>query len=191
MNSKIQRKNLLFLSLASYCHLISSIPITSIQSKHHISLRNKAILDKESHSMPMQLRQRKGLNVRGGTNQNGPVDSDSSPVFNGTNTSPTNDEHTKSDMAPVNKSSKSSSLSKFRNTIFPIYGHEVKKFLLMSSIKFGVIMALTLTRDTKDTLVVTQCGAEAIAFLKVRHICFVLLICIPCVLSFLFTILSF
>ena len=29
-------------------------------------------------------------------------------------------------------------------------------------------MALTLTRDTKDTLVVTQCGAEAIAFLKVR-----------------------
>eukprot|EP00536_Pseudo-nitzschia_multiseries_P008057 jgi/Psemu1/240837/estExt_Genewise1.C_1980037 len=28
-------------------------------------------------------------------------------------------------------------------------------------------MALTLTRDTKDTLVVTQCGAEAIAFLKI------------------------
>eukprot|EP00527_Entomoneis_sp_CCMP2396_P001767 CAMPEP_0198148786 /NCGR_PEP_ID=MMETSP1443-20131203/43264_1 /TAXON_ID=186043 /ORGANISM="Entomoneis sp., Strain CCMP2396" /LENGTH=466 /DNA_ID=CAMNT_0043813587 /DNA_START=570 /DNA_END=1973 /DNA_ORIENTATION=- len=28
-------------------------------------------------------------------------------------------------------------------------------------------MALTLTRDTKDTLIVTQCGAEAIAFLKI------------------------
>ena len=60
------------------------------------------------------------------------------------------------------------SASKFRAAVFPIYGAEVKKFLLMGSIKFFVIMALTLTRDTKDTLVVTQCGAEAIAFLKVR-----------------------
>jgi ATP/ADP translocase len=59
-------------------------------------------------------------------------------------------------------------LYKVRNTIFPIYGSEVTKFLLIGSIKFFVILALTLTRDTKDTLVVTQCGAEAIAFLKVR-----------------------
>ena len=64
-----------------------------------------------------------------------------------------------------------SALVKFRNTIFPIYGkEEVKKFLLLGSIKFFIILALTLTRDTKDTLVVTQCGAEAIAFLKVRFI---------------------
>lgn len=54
-----------------------------------------------------------------------------------------------------------------REAIFPIYGNEVRKFLLMGAIKFFVIMALTLTRDTKDTLVVTQCGAEAIAFLKI------------------------
>jgi hypothetical protein len=55
-----------------------------------------------------------------------------------------------------------------RRTLFPIHGEdEVTKFLLMGSIKFFIIMALTLTRDTKDTLVVTQCGAEAIAFLKV------------------------
>ena len=55
-----------------------------------------------------------------------------------------------------------------RQAIFPIYGnHEVTKFLLIGSIKFFIILALTLTRDTKDTLVVTQCGAEAIAFLKV------------------------
>jgi AAA family ATP:ADP antiporter len=33
--------------------------------------------------------------------------------------------------------------------------------------KFFIILALTLTRDCKDTLVVTQCGAEAIAFLKI------------------------
>jgi ATP:ADP antiporter, AAA family len=56
-----------------------------------------------------------------------------------------------------------------RRTLFPIYGEkEVTKFLLIGSIKFFIILALTLTRDTKDTLVVTQCGAEAIAFLKVR-----------------------
>ena len=62
-----------------------------------------------------------------------------------------------------------SRIAAIRRTIFPIHGsHEVKKFLLIGSIKFFVIMALTLTRDTKDTLVVTQCGAEAIAFLKVR-----------------------
>ena len=54
-----------------------------------------------------------------------------------------------------------------RETLFPIEGDEAKKFLLIGSIKFFIIMALTLTRDTKDTLVVTQCGAEAIAFLKV------------------------
>jgi AAA family ATP:ADP antiporter len=33
--------------------------------------------------------------------------------------------------------------------------------------QFFIILALTLTRDCKDTLVVTQCGAEAIAFLKI------------------------
>jgi len=60
-----------------------------------------------------------------------------------------------------------------RRTLFPIYGkEEVHKFLLIGSIKFFIIMALTLTRDTKDTLVVTQCGAEAIAFLKVRNVFF-------------------
>ena len=59
-------------------------------------------------------------------------------------------------------------LSKVRNAVFPIYGsQEVTKFLLIGSIKFFIILALTLTRDTKDTLVVTQCGAEAIAFLKI------------------------
>jgi hypothetical protein len=61
-------------------------------------------------------------------------------------------------------------VSKLRAAVFPIYGSEVNKFLLMGSIKFFVIMALTLTRDTKDTLVVTQCGAEAIAFLKVSAV---------------------
>jgi len=58
--------------------------------------------------------------------------------------------------------------TRVRETIFPIHGkQEVIKFLLLGSIKFFIILALTLTRDTKDTLVVTQCGAEAIAFLKI------------------------
>ena len=61
----------------------------------------------------------------------------------------------------------SSFLTRARQTVFPIYGNEVTKFLLIGSIKFFIILALTLTRDTKDTLVVTQCGAEAIAFLKI------------------------
>ena len=65
---------------------------------------------------------------------------------------------------------KTSRLVKLRQTLFPIHGqHEVTKFLLIGSIKFFIILALTLTRDTKDTLVVTQCGSEAIAFLKVRQ----------------------
>lgn len=57
-----------------------------------------------------------------------------------------------------------------RNVLFPIHGDEVKKFLLIGSIKFFVILALTLTRDNKDTMVVTACGAEAIAFLKVSWV---------------------
>uniref|UniRef100_A0A7S4JV62 ADP,ATP carrier protein n=1 Tax=Odontella aurita TaxID=265563 RepID=A0A7S4JV62_9STRA len=61
-----------------------------------------------------------------------------------------------------------SSLARFRRTVFPIYGREeAKKFFLVGSIKFFVIMALTLTRDLKDTMLVTQCGAEAISFLKI------------------------
>jgi TLC ATP/ADP transporter len=60
------------------------------------------------------------------------------------------------------------SWEKIKTTIFPIYGrHERTKFLLLGSIKFFIILALTLTRDAKDTLVVPQCGAEAIAFLKI------------------------
>eukprot|EP00984_Skeletonema_dohrnii_P001575 scaffold489_cov116-Skeletonema_dohrnii-CCMP3373.AAC.3 len=58
--------------------------------------------------------------------------------------------------------------SAIRNALFPIHGkEEVTKFLLIGSIKFFVILALTLTRDNKDTMVVTECGAEAIAFLKI------------------------
>ncbi len=75
-------------------------------------------------------------------------------------------EHTTATTATT-ESSTSSWRSKLRDALFPIYGDEVIKFLLIGSIKFFVILALTLTRDNKDTMVVTECGAEAIAFLKV------------------------
>lgn len=71
--------------------------------------------------------------------------------------------------AANNKNNKHASGSAIRNALFPIHGkEEVTKFLLIGSIKFFVILALTLTRDNKDTMVVTEVGAEAIAFLKVR-----------------------
>ena len=45
--------------------------------------------------------------------------------------------------------------------------HEMPKFFAMSFLMFCIIYVFTLTRDTKDTLIVTNCGAESIAFLKV------------------------
>ena len=44
--------------------------------------------------------------------------------------------------------------------------------------KFCIIFVLTLTRDMKDTLIVTQCGAEAIAFLKIYGV-------LPCATLFI------
>jgi AAA family ATP:ADP antiporter len=56
----------------------------------------------------------------------------------------------------------------FRDTVFPLYGQqEVHKFFAMGMIKFLVVFVLTITRDVKDTLIVTHCGAESIAFVKV------------------------
>ena len=70
--------------------------------------------------------------------------------------------------AANNKNKTHASSSAIRNVLFPIHGKEEgTKFLLIGSIKFFVILALTLTRDNKDTMVVTEVGAEAIAFLKV------------------------
>lgn len=57
---------------------------------------------------------------------------------------------------------------RLRDALFPIYGgREVGKFLALAGIQFFIIFVLTLTRDLKDTLIITSCGAEAISFLKV------------------------
>lgn len=52
-------------------------------------------------------------------------------------------------------------------TIFPVYPKELVKFFSLSFMMFWIIFVFTMTRDTKDTLIVTNCGAEAISFLKV------------------------
>lgn len=51
--------------------------------------------------------------------------------------------------------------------VLPIYPAELPKFLSLSFMMFWIIYIFTISRDTKDTLIVTNCGAEAIAFLKV------------------------
>ena len=53
-----------------------------------------------------------------------------------------------------------------RKLIWPIYGYELKKFLPLSLIMFGILFNYTLLRDTKDALIVNSAGAGAISFLK-------------------------
>lgn len=51
--------------------------------------------------------------------------------------------------------------------LVPLYPSELPKFLALSSMMFWIVLIFTIARDTKDTLVVTSSGAEAISFLKV------------------------
>jgi len=51
--------------------------------------------------------------------------------------------------------------------ILPVLPSELPKFFALSFMMFWIIYIFTIARDTKDALIVTNCGAEAIAFLKV------------------------
>lgn len=62
---------------------------------------------------------------------------------------------------------------------FPISRSEFPHFLSMSSMMFLFIYVFTTVRDTKDTLVVSNCGAEAIPFLKLYGV-------MPCAFLFIF-----
>lgn len=53
-----------------------------------------------------------------------------------------------------------------RKVLWPIYNHELKKFLPLAFIMFCILFNYTLLRDTKDTIVVNSAGAGAISFLK-------------------------
>ena len=56
--------------------------------------------------------------------------------------------------------------SKIRSILFPIHKSELKIFLPMVIMMFSFLLNYTIMRDTKDTLILTQAGAEAIPFLK-------------------------
>lgn len=57
--------------------------------------------------------------------------------------------------------------SKWRAFFWPIHAFELKKILPMFLMFFCISFNYTILRDTKDTLIVTSAGAEAIPFLKV------------------------
>lgn len=55
---------------------------------------------------------------------------------------------------------------KWRSFLWPVHGYELKKLLPMFFMFFCISFNYTILRDTKDTLIVTAAGAEAIPFLK-------------------------
>lgn len=55
---------------------------------------------------------------------------------------------------------------RWRQLLWPIHRHELKKFLPLGLIMFGILFNYTLLRDTKDALVVNAAGAGVIPFLK-------------------------
>lgn len=57
--------------------------------------------------------------------------------------------------------------SKWRAFFWPVHAFELKKILPMFFMFFFISFNYTILRDTKDTLVVTAAGAEAIPFIKV------------------------
>lgn len=56
---------------------------------------------------------------------------------------------------------------KWRSILWPVHAFELKKLLPMFFMSFFISFNYTILRDTKDTLIVTSCGAGAIPFLKV------------------------
>lgn len=53
-----------------------------------------------------------------------------------------------------------------RKVFWPVESFELKKVLPMAFMMFCVLFNYTILRDVKDSLVVTNCGAEAISFIK-------------------------
>ena len=56
---------------------------------------------------------------------------------------------------------------KWRSYLWPIYSFELKKLVPMLLMMMFISFNYTIFRDTKDTLVVSTCGAQALPFLKV------------------------
>lgn len=64
-------------------------------------------------------------------------------------------------------SSEQETFSGFRRIFWPVHAYEAKKVLPMALMMFCILFTYTILRDVKDSLVVTNCGAEAIVFLKI------------------------
>ncbi len=65
------------------------------------------------------------------------------------------------------KSSSTTAVAAPKTKVVLLTRKEAPKFFALSLMMFCIIYVFTMTRDTKDTLIVSYCGAEAIAFLKV------------------------
>ena len=61
---------------------------------------------------------------------------------------------------------KSPTFTHFRAMFWPIHSHEIKKFVSLSLIMFGLLFIYTIARDTKDTLVINAAGVGIIPFLQ-------------------------
>jgi hypothetical protein len=129
-----------------------------------ISISSRIGSGASGRSVPLRV-------ARGGTNDDEAVSNENESTDNMKQPLLTN-AHAEAAPSTAPATDTSNWRTKLRNVVFPIYGEEMTKFLLIGSIKFFVILALTITRDNKDTMVVTECGAEAIAFLKVSYLPF-------------------
>lgn len=66
----------------------------------------------------------------------------------------------------MNTVTKEPEFSKFRRIFFPIHRYELKKAIPMGMIFFFILFNYTCLRNIKDSLIVTNTGAEALAYLK-------------------------
>ncbi len=62
--------------------------------------------------------------------------------------------------------SQNNDFGKIRSFLWPIHGHEIKKFLPLNLMMFFILFNYTILRNMKDSLVITTSGPEIIPFLK-------------------------
>lgn len=67
---------------------------------------------------------------------------------------------------PKNQNKKNAQFTHLRASFWPIHPDEVKKFVSLSLIMFGLLFIYTIARDTKDTLVIHAVGVSIIPFLQ-------------------------
>lgn len=61
---------------------------------------------------------------------------------------------------------KSRFIDRMRDIVWPVYSHEVSRFLHITALMFCILFIQNLVRATKDSVITTMIGAEALPFLK-------------------------